>query len=88
MRDPESIKKLSPEAQKIIELVGDVPEGEKSSKVEAAIRAHPELISGLDEYIRWREETASSVAKTDTAKAVTHPLKRAVALASKTTGEK
>ena len=75
---------LSPETKKLIELAGDSSSNPNISVAEI-LKAHPELIVGLDEFIKWREENCAAVAKSDTAQGVGHGLKKALA---KTTTKK
>lgn len=68
---------LGPEAQKLVELTGGDAIKAREVNVADILKDHPELASGLDEYIRWREDNSAAVAKTDTAKSAGHKLKDA-----------
>lgn len=83
--DTTDIKNLSPEAQRLIELTGGPSLGENKEKgnVGDIIRDNPELVVGLDEYIRWREENCAAVAKSESVKAPGHSLRGAALAASK-----
>jgi hypothetical protein len=70
------INQLSPKAQELVNLTKI--EGREFSSVSDAIAAHPELAEALDEYIKWREDSSSAVAKSDTSKGTSHPMTEAV----------
>lgn len=52
-----SDKDLSPEAQRLVELTGLQSYGEINKDVDLAaiLREHPELMAGLDEYMKERD---------------------------------
>lgn len=64
---------LSPEARKIVELLGGegAAIGEKSDMA-SVIGAHPELLPGLNEYMRWRDDQMRAIEKQETVPPVAH----------------
>jgi hypothetical protein len=68
---------MSPEAQKLIELTedshGNLKEGVSMTQV---IKDHPELVTGLDEYMKHREDHGRMVAESGTKKEIGHSMKR------------
>jgi hypothetical protein len=58
---------LSPEVKEIIELAG------LDGDVTQAIQAHPDLVPGLTEYCKWRENKKLAE-RQDTVPAVQHSL--------------
>lgn len=64
---------LSPEAQKIIELLG----GESAAlsdevDVASVIEAHPELLPGLNQWTKWRGDCMHSIERQDSARPIGH----------------
>jgi len=69
------INSLSAEAQKIIELTGQSLKDDVD--VAAVLQQHPELIKGLNEYIRWRSECGAEIEKKETARPAGHSIGKA-----------
>lgn len=61
---------MSPEAEKIAALV------EGGAEVSQVLRDHPNLLAGLDEYIKDRDERMRQVAESDNKKEIGHSMKR------------
>jgi hypothetical protein len=72
---------LSAAANKLIELCGH------DGKVEEALKSNPELVSGLDEYLRWRDLENKRIEEKQQIPAVSHSLKK-IAESLPTTGKK
>ncbi len=76
-------EKLSPEAQELIRLaVGEPREGfrvygypREDFDLAATLQARPDLMPGLNEYVKWSNEVSEAVDQADQAKSVEHPLK-------------
>lgn len=73
------IERLSPKAQKIIELTGEGPSKPIANvDIAAIIRDHPELIDGLNEYTQWRADEFTMIAREEVAKPVAHGISQAL----------
>lgn len=76
---PSGIDRLSPKAQRIIELTGEGPSRPIADvDIAAIIRDHPELIDGLNEYTQWRANEFTMIAKEEVAKPVAHGTSQAL----------
>jgi hypothetical protein len=68
-----SHENLSPQAQKIIELTGGEDVGfHRDVDVASVLQAHPELISGLNEYTQWYGRQLEMIARQDVAQPIGH----------------
>jgi hypothetical protein len=72
-------KNLSPEAQKLIELTVHQDGGlyghhslREDVDLAAILQEHPELIKGLNEYTKWRDETMRQIEQQQTTQPVGH----------------
>ena len=76
--------KLSAAAKKLLELAPLEHGLHRDPGLTAIIKAHPELIEGLDEYIRHRDKEVLQIAGASQARSTGHGVKTALArLASK-----
>jgi hypothetical protein len=81
-------EKYSPEAQELIRLAtADNPEIARVRVYErpspdfdlaATLQARPDLMPGLNEYVKWSNEVSEAVDQAGQAKAVNHGLKGAI----------
>ena len=80
MAESDEIKKMSPEAQELINLTKESVEneygGEGSNNIDLApiLKARPELLVGLDEYLKWRDQTNRQIAVVDKLPSFKHRL--------------
>ncbi len=67
---------MSAEAQKLVELTENssciAGEGYSDLDVSQVLRDHPELLSGLNEYLKWRDEKNKSIGETDEVSPIPH----------------
>lgn len=68
---------LSPEGQQLLTLCG-VEGDEDKMPVAQALKEHPELLSALDEYIKYREEYSKSVEHRTMTPRVQHGLSKKI----------
>lgn len=78
------VSHLSPEAQELIRLheaAGSAGGWSDDIKIEVSeiLKEHPELMRGLDEYLRWRDEKMRQISETKTASPVGHEMTRMAA---------
>lgn len=62
--------KLSAQAQRLVELCS-----EQKQSPEEVLKNHPELMSGLNEYINWVKEEGRAVGKSNSRSPVGHSLR-------------
>lgn len=65
-------EELSAQARELIELTFDGSHPREGVVLSKVLIEHPQLMQGLDEYIKWRDEQLRMVAKTDTVQPVGH----------------
>jgi len=87
-----AVNELSAQAQELIRLTFDGHENPlEGVKLSQVLAEHPELMSGLDEYVAWRDERLRAVAQIDTTPSVGHStsgvLAKAVTSSTKPTGK-
>ena len=67
-------KNLSTKAQKLVELCGPGDDEKDKISIAQALKEHPELLSGLDEYIEYREKRAKDVERRTVSPKIQHGL--------------